>query len=87
MEPLFGPTQQFVATHRGGYGANALWFHGFDPAAFEVLRHDIAAASSSKPSGQISLTAGLILWASMAGPSVRQSSGRPPFPAGLPGRA
>ncbi len=44
--PLYGPygsnALEFIA-HFADYGANALWFHGFNPAAFEsCIRHAIA---------------------------------------------
>ncbi len=52
MEPLFGPYGSSSLPHiarLAEYGANALWFHGFDPAAFEAAaRHDIAACVEFK---------------------------------------
>jgi hypothetical protein len=50
--PLFGPygsaAMEYIALFKE-YGANALWFHGFDPAAFEACqKHNIAACVEFK---------------------------------------
>ncbi|HXF63129.1 MAG TPA: hypothetical protein VNK95_16000 [Caldilineaceae bacterium] len=51
-EPLFGPygSAALASIDRfASYGANAFWFHGFDPAAFEgCARHGIAACVEFK---------------------------------------
>jgi hypothetical protein len=52
MDPLFGPygssSLPYIA-RLADYGANALWFHGFDPTAFEAAaRHNIAACVEFK---------------------------------------
>jgi hypothetical protein len=52
VEPLFGPygsgALEFVEQF-AQYGANAIWFHGFDAAAFErCARHGIAACVEFK---------------------------------------
>jgi hypothetical protein len=50
--PLFGPygsaALEFIAQFPE-YGVNALWFHGFDPSAFETCQeHKIAACVEFK---------------------------------------
>lgn len=50
--PLFGPYGSAAIAYLdrfADYGANALWFHGFDAAAFEACqRHEIAACVEFK---------------------------------------
>ena len=52
IAPLFGPYGSDALAFAGqlaGYGANAAWFHGFDPAAFEACaKHGIAACVEFK---------------------------------------
>lgn len=52
VPPLFGPygraALESIDTFER-HGANALWFHGFDPAAFEACdKHDVAACVEFK---------------------------------------
>ena len=64
MEPLLGPYGSSSLPHiarLAEYGANALWFHGFDPAASRPLRGMILQpASSSRPSGRFAARPELI---------------------------
>jgi hypothetical protein len=52
VAPLFGPYGSAALEHAGrfaGHGANAAWFHGFDPGAFEACaKHGIAACVEFK---------------------------------------
>lgn len=52
MEPLFGPYGSSAlpyAARLADYGANAIWFHGFDPAAFDAAAaHGLAACVEFK---------------------------------------
>ena len=52
IKPLFGPYGSAAlefADRFGHYGADAAWFHGFDPHAFEVCqKHQIAACVEFK---------------------------------------
>lgn len=52
MQPLFGPYGSAAVEHISNFrrfGANALWFHGFDAAAFDACaRHSIAACVEFK---------------------------------------
>ncbi len=52
MQSLFGPYGSAAVEHIHNfarYGANALWFHGFDAAAFDACaRHNIAACVEFK---------------------------------------
>ncbi|GAG51253.1 unnamed protein product, partial [marine sediment metagenome] len=49
---LFGPYGSAALEHAdrfAQYGANALWFHGFNPAAFEACaRREVAACVEFK---------------------------------------
>lgn len=51
-DPLFGPYGSAsiqYADRFAAYGANAIWFHGFDPQAFEACeKHDLSACVEFK---------------------------------------